>query len=464
MRTRADRRGYQVTMADHIVRNPFCATWCGLGGGKTGATLDAIDQLFVYGEIRRVLVVAPKRVAKLSWPGELSAWSFCTGYTHQVHTGNRAKIKATLQNGEPVHLDFLNWDNLPWLVETFGAKKSTWLWDMVVLDEASVFKKPSTARFKALRKIRRIVSRLVELTGTPSSNGLLNLWTQAFLLDQGERLGKTYGAYQQAYFTVDPATMYSEHPKLIPKDDGVFDRISEKLSDLVIVVDPSEYLDVKTPRYNPLRVELTPKLRDQYSQFENELFIELEKTGGDIEAPNMAVLKGKLAQFCNGAIYDKDRRAHEVHGLKLDVLKELQETSTEPLLVAFQFRHDWDRIKRTLGKSATLFNDDPGIIDAWNAGDIPFLCAHPASIGHGLSLQHGGNQVLWFGATWNLEHFLQFNERVGGVRQAQSGYNRGLICHSIVVADSVEEDIARAQAIKDATQRQIMQAVKSRRQ
>ena len=434
-----------------------------MGAGKTGGTLDGIDQLFCFGEVRRVLVVAPKRVASISWPDEIAEWSFSNDRTFNVHVGNRKKIEATLKHGAPVEIDLINWENLPWLIETFAAKKSTWLWDMAVLDESSMFKKPSTQRFKKLRKIRRIVDRLVELTGTPSSNGLLPLWTQAFLLDQGERLFKTFGAYQQAYFIVDPATAYSDHPKFIPKDDA-FEKISAKLADLVLVIDPSDYMDVEESIYNPIRVELSAPLQKQYNEFESDMFIEIEASGGDIEAPNVAVLKGKLAQFCNGAVYDAEKNVHEIHDLKLDVLKELAETATQPFLLAFSYRHDWTRIKRTLGSKAVLFGDDPTILERWNAGEIPFLCAHPASIGHGLSLQHGSNQVLWFGSTYNLEHFLQFNERVGGVRQAQSGYNRPLVCHSIVVKGSVEEEIAASLSSKDATQNGLKAAVNRARE
>ncbi|MCK4957762.1 MAG: DEAD/DEAH box helicase [Planctomycetes bacterium] len=460
MRTRKDRRVYQVTMDDFIVEHPFGAIWAGMGAGKTGGTLSALDKLLSFGEVKRVLVVAPKRVAKLSWPDELKAWTFTSDLTYRVHTGDRKKIEATINTASAVDIDLINWDNLPWLVDTFAKKKKTWLWDMVVLDESSVFKKPSTKRFRALRKIRRIVNRLLELTGTPSSNGLLPLWTQAFLLDQGDRLFKTYGAYQTAFFDVE--NPFSERPKLVPKVDA-FDRISAKLADVVLAIDPTDYLDVEENLYNPIKVELTPKLRERYDEFEDELYLEMGKTDDDIEAPNVAVLKNKLQQFCNGAIYDHRRDVHELHTLKLDALKELQETSTSPFLVAFSYRHDWARIKQTLGKAATLFGDDPSILDRWNAGELPFLCAHPASIGHGLSLQHGSNQTLWFGATYNLEHFLQFNERVGGVRQAQSGYARPLVCHSIVVANSVEEEIAAAIASKTATQEGLKNAVKNRR-
>ena len=444
-------------MHDHIVDRPFCAIWAGMGAGKTGGTLSAIDELVCTGEVSRVLVVAPKRVAKLSWPDELDAWSFGHDLTFQVHTGNRKNIEAKIRHGAPVEIDLINWDNLPWLVDTFATNKKAWLWDMIVLDESSVFKKPSTRRFKALRKVRRVVDRVVQLTGTPSSNGLLPLWTQAFILDQGERLFKSQRAYREAFFeAIDP---YSNYPKFKPRIDAEA-VIASKLSDIVLTIDPTEYLDVHATRYNPIKVELPPKLREQYRDFEKQMFLEIEASGGDIDAPSVGVLKNKLQQFCNGAIYDENRAVHTVHDLKLDALKEIQETATSPFLVAFSYRHDWDRIKKVLGKGAVLFDDDPSILTRWNAGEIPFLCAHPASIGHGLSLQHGSNQVLWFGATYNLEHFLQFNERVGGVRQAQSGYNRGLMCHSIVVKNSVEEEIAAAITSKDATQRGIYEAVK----
>lgn len=462
MRTRKDRHPYQETIADHIVDHPFCAIWAGMGAGKTGGTLDALDQLFCYGEVKRVLVVAPKRVASMSWPDEFAEWSFSRDRTYRVHVGgprnSRAQIKRTIETTEPVEVDLINWDNLPWLVDTFAKKKSTWLWDAIVLDESSVFKRPSSKRFRALRKVRRIVSRLVELTGTPASNGLQPLWTQAFLLDQGQRLGKCFGAYESAWFEVDMATRHSDHPKIVPRA-GSLEKISARLSDVVLTIDPSDWLDVKEPHYNPLRVELPPKLRDQYDQFAEEMFLAIEESGGDVEAPNVAVLKGKLAQFCNGAVYDADKTVHELHDLKLDVLTELAETATQPFLLAFSFKHDWLRIKKRLGKLATLFGDDPRVMDKWNAGDLPFLCAHPASIGHGLSLQHGSNQTLWFGATYNLEHFLQFNERVGGVRQAQSGYNRPLVCHSIVVKNSVEDEIAASIGKKDATQEDLKRAV-----
>lgn len=459
MRTRDNLHDYQVAMHEHIVANPFCALWALMGSGKSGGTLSAVDELIATGEVSRVLIVAPKRVASISWPDELAEWSFGRDLRYQVHVGNRQKTLERIQRHPDTEIDLINWDNLPWLVDTLGRKG--WRWDMVVLDESSVFKRPSSVRFKALRKVRRIVKRLVELTGTPSSNGLLPLWTQAFLLDQGERLFKSHGAYKSAFFDVE--NPYSDHPKFIPKP-GAKEAIGERLSDIVLTVDPTDYLDTHEPIYNRLRVELPPSLRNQYDRFEEEMFIELEKSGGDIEAPNVAVLKGKLAQFCNGAMYDADRRVHEIHTLKLDVLKELQETATAPFLVAFSYRHDWDRIKKVLGRDAVLFDDDPNIKKRWDRGEIPFLCAHPASIGHGLSLQHGSNQTLWFGSTYNLEYWQQFNERVGSVRQAQSGYDRPLVCHSIVVKNSVEDEIAAALGDKDATQSDLVKAVRKSRE
>lgn len=443
-------------MRDHVIEVPFCAIWAGMGAGKTGGALAGIDELLALGEVKRVLVVAPKRVATISWPDEIAEWSFGADIRYRVHVGNRKKIEAAIRSTEEVDVDLINWDNLPWLVDTFGKKRSHWLWDMVVLDESSVFKQPSSRRFRSLRKVRRVVERLVELTGTPSSNGLLPYWTQAFLIDQGERLFKTHGAYKTAFFDVE--NPYSEHPKFIPKPNAA-EAIAKKMSDVVLTVDPNDYLDVKKPLYNPIKVELPPKLRSKYDELESEMYLEIDKAGGDIEAPNVAVLKGKLAQFCNGAIYDADRNVHEIHDLKLDALRELRETMVDPFLVAFSYRHDWDRIKRVLGKDATLFDDDPNILKRWNAGDLPFLCAHPASIGHGLSLQHGSNLTLWFGATYNLEHWQQFNERVGGVRQAQSGYDRPLICNAIVVRNSVEEEIAASIAGKEATQAELVAAV-----
>ncbi len=446
---------YQRRAVDFIKTNPKCALWVEMGLGKSVSTLTAIADLEAEFAINRVLIIAPLRVARSTWPAELERWAHTRHLDATVIKGTPAKrSQIVIDDRSTIHI--INRELVPWLVtlvrESEYLRERGWPYDMVVIDEASGFKSHKTKRFKALKKVLPSIDRLVELTGTPASNGLLDVWAQLFLLDQGQRLGKTFTSYQRRYFESDYMG-FNWTPK-----DGADAQIHGKLEDICLTLAAADYLDMPPLVENDVVVELPPAVRSQYADLERDFLLKLE-ADETVEVFNAAALANKLLQFANGAVYletDAGRETRKVHDVKLDALDDIVEgTNGTPLLVAYNFQSDAARI---LGRfpQAQLLDKDPATIDAWNAGEIEMLVAHPASAGHGLNLQAGGSNVVWFGLNWSLELYQQFNARLH-----RQGQTKPVIIHRVMCADTAEQTVAEALVSKNTTQRALLDALKT---
>lgn len=448
LRSREDLHDYQERAVQFIVDNPRCALWLTMGLGKTVSTLTALADLIDSFEAQRVLIVAPLRVALSTWPAELRAWSHVSHLSSVVLAGRSPEERAALALNDKADLHIINRELVPWLVETFARHKVAWPYDTIVLDEASSFKSPKARRFKALRKVLPRVSRMIELTGTPASNGLLDLWAQVFLLDGGERLGRTYSLYRDRHFAADYMG-YNWTPRA-----GAEAEIHKRLGDICLTLSAEDYLDLPPLIENDVCVPLPREARRVYQQLERDFLTEIE--GQDVAVFNAAALTNKLLQCANGAAYLDDTGAWgTVHDAKLDALEDLIEAANgAPVLVAYCYRSDAERIEARFPQAERL-TKDPNQIDAWNAGKVPLLLAHPASAGHGLNLQEGGRHVIWFGLNWSLELYQQFNARLH--RQGQRG---PVVVHRIVADETVDQTVAAALRAKDTTQRALLAALK----
>lgn len=435
---------YQKRAIEFIKTRSSCALWVDMGLGKTVTTLTAVSDLIDQIEALRVLIIAPKRVAITTWPAEIRRWEHTKHLSFAVIDGTPKARKNKLT--EPTDLHIISRDLVPWLVQELGT---AWPYDTVVIDEASSFKSPQAKRFKCLKKVRPYIRRTIELTGTPASNSLLDIWSQIFLIDGGERLGKTYSKYRGSYFNGDYMG-YSWEPK-----PGAENKIYAKLSDICLTLAAKDYLDLPGRVDNIVPVTLPEKARAQYETLERDFLIELESSE-TVEALFAASLTNKLLQFANGALYIDDEGAWEaVHDAKLSALEDLIESAAgRPTLVAYNFKSDLARILARF-PNAEIIGDDPKVIDRWNKGEIPLLLAHPASAGHGLNLQAGGNTIVWFGLNWSLELYQQFNARLD-----RQGQTKPVIIHHLVVENSVDQTVMQALGRKDTTQRALLMALK----
>ena len=435
--------GYQERAVQFIKDTPYCALWVDMGLGKTISTLTAIADLAF--DFNNVLVIAPLRVAKSVWPVEVKKWAHTRHLTVNNLCVPLKQRKTAFTKQADIHV--INRELVAQLAEYWGQD---WPYDFVVIDESSSFKSHKSQRFKALRKVRNKIGRMVQLTGTPASNGLLDLWSQIYLLDGGQRLGKTYSAYRDAYFLSDYMG-YNWHLK-----KGSKEKIYNRLGDITLSLASEDYLDLPERVDNFIKVEMPPAVAGQYRAFERDFLTEID--GEEVTALYAAGLANKLLQFANGAVYSgegSDRLALGVHDLKLDALAEIIEGAAgAPVLVAYNFKSDLARIQARF-KHAEVLGTEPKIIDRWNAGEIPILLAHPASAGHGLNLQDGGRILAWFGLNWSLELYQQFNKRLH-----RQGQERSVIVHHIVVKDSIDESVIRALKAKDATQSALLNALK----
>ena len=441
---------YQSYAIDYIERKPISAVLLDMGLGKTVITLTALnDLLFDSFEVHRVLIIAPLRVARQTWSDEIAKWDHLSDLRYSIAVGTeKERIEALNAKAD---LYVINRENVQWLVEN-----TRFDYDMVVVDELSSFKNHQAKRFRSLMKVRPRVKRIVGLTGTPTANGLMDLWAEFRLLDMGERLGRFIGQYRSAYFRPDKMNgqiVYSYKP--LP---GAEERIYGKISDITISMKAADHL--KMPELVSLRypVRLSDSERKIYDAMREELVLQIP--GGEITAANAAELSGKLCQLANGAIYDDEGTAKPVHDRKLDALEDIIESMNgKPLLVAYWFRHDLERIKARLHKLHIPFSrlDTETSIRRWNAGEIPVALIHPASAGHGLNLQSGGSTLVWFGLTWSLELYQQTVARLW--RQGQSS-NTVVIQH-IVAEDTIDERILAALRRKDAAQSALIEAVKA---
>ena len=422
--------------------------------GKTVTTLTAIRELkYNRFAVRRVLVIAPKKVAEGTWTREKDKWDHTRILRVSPVLGSQAKRIRALNT--PADLYIINRENVCWLVDYY---RNSWPFDMVVVDESSSFKSHSAKRFKALAGVSGKIDRMVELTGTPSPNGLEDLWSQVYLLDGGERLGKRYTQFRERYFQPDrrgaDGMVYSYAAK-----PGTEQSILDKISDICISMKAEDYLQLPDITYHEIPVELDAKAEKTYRELERKMVLELPEEE-EISVTSAAALSNKLLQLANGAVYDEDRSVHEVHGCKIEAFLELVESlQGKPVLVFYNFQHDRERILKALSGSGLRVRELKTTQDEddWNAGLIDILLAHPASSAYGLNLQQGGNHVVWFGLTWNYELYTQANKRLH-----RQGQTEKVIIHHLVCTETRDEDVMRALEKKDDVQNWVMESLKAR--
>lgn len=437
---------YQQFATDFILNQSICCLMLDMGLGKTVITLTALWQLALDSfDVSRVLVIAPKRVAEDTWPKELAKWEHLTGLTSSLVLGSAAERKAALQ--KKAFLYIINRENVTWLV-----KNHYWDFDMVVIDELSSFKSNKAERFKAMKKVRPMITRIVGLTGTPAPNTLLDLWPQMYLMDMGQRLGRFVGGFRDRFFLPDKRNreiIYSYNPR-----EGAEDAIYALISDICISMKAADYLDMPERIDNRIEVSMSPKERKLYDDFQKDMVLSIGDE--ELDAVNAAALSNKLLQMANGAVYGEDKKVIPIHDRKLDALEDLVEAANgKPLLVAYWYKHDLQRIKARFKNARCI--DTAKDIDDWNAGKIPLALIHPASAGHGLNLQDGGCTIVWFGLTWSLELYQQLNARLW-----RQGQKHTVVIHHIVTKGTHDEDVMRALENKDTRQSALIEAVRAR--
>ena len=443
---------YQEYAIDYIITHPVAAILLGCGLGKTSIALTAIDDMLHDSfDVRKVLVVAPIRVCTNSWPDEIRKWDHLSDIRFSVAVGSREERLAALKADAEVYI--INRENLPWLVEQSGLPFD---YDMCVLDELSSFKNWQSKRFRAFMKVRPKLKRVVGMTGTPSSNGLMDLFAEYRCLDMGERLGRFIGRYREAYFAPDRRNgniVYSYKP--LP---GAEDEIYRRIGDITISMKSTDFLNMPELVTTEYPVTLDKTEREKYDALKKDLILQLP--GGEVTAANAASLSGKLSQMANGAVYSDDGSFTAIHDRKLDALEDIIEAqNSSPLLVAYWYRHDLERISERLRKLHIPFGrlDKPEDIRRWNSGEYPVMLIHPAAAGHGLNLQHGGSTIAWFSLPWSLELYTQTVDRL--FRQGQKAGTVSVI--HIMAKDTIDGRIIRALKDKDDTQAALIDAVKA---
>lgn len=451
-------RSYQHAIIDHAVDLERSGIWAGMGMGKTVSTLTALDMLELV-EPGPTLVIAPLRVASSTWPDEAKKWTHLRNIEVSAVVGNPDERRAALRR--PASVYTTNYEQLPWLVEHYGDK---WPFKKIVADESTKLKgfrlRQGTQRAQALGKVaHKYATRFIELTGTPSPNGLQDLWGQAWFLDGGVRLGRSYQSFIDRWFRSEQVGSDRHAVRLEPLPFAR-EQIEDKLRDICISLDPRDYFNIDEPIVNVIRVELPAKARQLYRDMEREMFMEID--GSEVEAFNAASKTIKCLQLANGAVYTDESctKFSEVHDVKLQALEEIvEEAAGMPVLVAYHFKSDLARLLKAFPRGRVL-DADPQTIRDWNAGKIPVLFAHPASAGHGLNLQDGGNILAFFGHWWNLEEYQQIVERIGPTRQAQAGHDRPVFIHHIVAAGTVDELVMARRDSKRAVQDLLLEAMK----
>lgn len=484
MRNYGQLRASQHRIIDGILNNDAYMAACDMGLGKTGAALTAFRRLLDLFVVNHVLVVAPLLVAEETWPAEIDAWEHTAGMDFEVLTGppDRREQRAR----RLPELSIINRENLPWLIELWG---DDFPYDMVCIDEMSSFKNPTKrnkptkkvleeamaeilaklprnatddekeqavskglkkvkgqiTRFGALCRVRQFIDRLIGLTGTPAPNGLLDIWSQYYLLDQGRRLGSSFSGYRTRYFDGD----YMGYKYALR--GGSFEQIVEKISDITVSMKTGDFVDMPDIVYNTIQVKLPPKIMKAYKDFERTLLLDEH----DIEAVNSGVLTGKLLQLANGSVYDEDGNAIEIHDLKLDALdRVIEEAAGAPVLVAYSYQFDLAKLKKKYPK-AQVVGESANVVKRWNKGEIPILLAHPQAAGHGLNLQYGGCITVWYGLCWSLEYYQQLNKRLH-----RPGQTNTVFIHHIVASGTMDERVMEVLPEKDATQDALIEATK----
>lgn len=473
---------YQTYAKDFVLNNQYCGLILDMGLGKSVITLSALfDLLLESFDIRKVLVIAPLRVAQDTWPKEIAKWDHLKGLNYSLVLGSEQERRAALQQKAFIYI--INRENVTWLVDNYR-----WDFDTLVIDELSSFKSAKAQRFKALKRVRPLVKRVIGLTGTPAPNGLIDLWPQVYLLDMGQRLGRFIGGYRERFFVPDKRNrdvIFSYKPR-----EGAEDKIYELISDICISMKAEDHLKMPALISNRVLVHMDAREQKLYQSLEKDMVLSLPQ--GEIDAVNAAALSGKLLQMANGAVYGElcqgsngepigesrqasigqlcgkpcqgsdgepngERRVVlPIHNRKLDALEDLIEAANgRPLLVAYWYKHDLDRIQERFTQAKRI--DTSQDIDAWNAGWIPLALVHPASAGHGLNLQEGGSSIVWFGLTWSLELYQQLNARLW-----RQGQRNTVVVQHIVCEGTHDEDVMRALERKDAGQTALIDAVKAR--
>lgn len=443
---------YQQYAISRIIDTPKIGMFLDMGLGKTAVTLTALHELKYHRFcVNKTLVIAPKKVAESTWTNEQQKWRHLEMLRMSVVTGDAKKRIKALNTPADVYL--INRENTQWIVNYYGHD---WPFDVVVLDESSSFKNSQSKRFKALKTMLPRITRIIELSGTPSSNGLMDLWAQLFLLDNGARLGRTLSVYRDMFFDPDKRSrtqIFSYAPKA-----GADKAIYGLIGDICISMKSEDYLDLPALIYDDIPVQLDDKAQKAYDQMERDMLLEVDED--TVQANTAAVLSGKLLQLCNGAIYNEDGVALPVHDCKLEVLLEtIEQLNGQHAVVYYHFAHDRERIIAALagsGLTVRVYNDKHDE-DDWNAGAIDILLAQPASCGYGLNLQDGGHHVIWFGMTWSLEEYQQANKRLH-----RQGQPYPVIIHRLLVKGGVDEDAAASLESKDATQESLLRAIKAR--
>lgn len=437
---------YQEYAIRYIETHPISALLIDMGLGKTSITLTAIrNLLFDSFEVCKVLVIAPLRVAKNTWTDEIKKWEHLSTLTYSLIIGNENERLSALNEQTDIYI--INRENVDWLVNKSGYKFD---FDMVVIDELSSFKNHQSKRFKSLMKVRPFVKRIVGLTGTPSSNGLMDLFAEFKILDMGKRPGYFIGQYRNTYFKPDKMNgpiVYSYKP-LSNAENAIY----EKISDITVSMKANEYLKMPELLTSNYVVELSNSEKKQYDKMKKSLVLEI--TDGEITASNAASLSNKLCQLSNGAIYDDEQNIVEIHDRKLETLEDIIESMNgKPLLIAYWYRHDLERIKSRFSVREIKTSED---ISDWNDGKIPVALIHPASAGHGLNLQNGGSTLVWFGLTWSLELYQQTNARL-----YRQGQKNAVVIQHIITKGTIDEQILKALQKKNKTQADLIDAVRA---
>lgn len=449
----SDMHKYQRAAVEHIINNTHCLLALQMGLGKSCCSLTAINRLmFDELEISSVLVIAPKRVAESVWDAEVENWAHINHLNVSKITGSLKERKAALRKKADIYT--LGRDNVVWLCGLYGGSRLPF--DMLVIDELSSFKNPQSKRFKALKMVQPCFKRVVGLTGTPAPNGLIDLWSQMYLIDRGERLGKYITEYRRNFFSPGKSNGHIVYKYDLQK--GAEDQIYKAIDDIVMSMKAKDYLDLPKRIDNIIRIPFDDALQKRYNDFEKEKVLEiLEEHEGEISAANAAALSNKLLQFANGAVYNDKKEYKLIHDLKIDALKEIiEDANGKSVLIAYTFISDKERMLEALKKYKPVVLDGQKDIDAWNAGKIQVMMMHPASAGHGLNLQHGGNIIVWFGQTWSLELEQQFNARLD-----RQGQTESVIVNKLVASKTIDEQVIKRVAGKDKTQNGLMDAMKA---
>lgn len=445
--------GYQRYVTDKMIELPYMGAWLDMGLGKTVCTLTALHELKYHRFcIRKALVIAPKKVAENTWSAEAAKWEHLQDLRLSVVLGTANQRFAALHADADVYI--INRENTQWLVKYYGRE---WPFDVVILDESTSFKNHQAKRFRALKAVRPKISRLIELTGTPSPRSLMDLWAQVYLLDGGERLGRTISVYREIYFVPDKrsrTTIFSYALK-----DGAEEAIYKQLSDICISMKSEDYLELPDRIDHDIPVVLDAKAAKAYQQLETNMLLEVGEEE-IVTAASRATLTGKLLQLCNGAVYSEIGDVIPIHDCKMEVfLETLEQLQGQHVLVYYYFRHDKDRILAALEGTGRVVRAYKGAQEEkdWNAGKIDVLLAQPASCGYGLNLQDGGHHIVWFGLTWSLEEYQQANKRLH-----RQGQKYPVIVHRLIVKGGMDEDVIKSLENKDASQDALIEALKAR--